>query len=118
MNILYFVLATIGLTSLLVESQILYPVRWLYGWIMSYTPKMIQDWLGGLFNCHQCCGFWAGLGCGSFLLGGGVGMALIFGFIGSFLGSLSAILFELMIYKRDYIMSITPVQMPPEDMNG
>tara|TARA_R110000824_G_scaffold59018_6_gene159006 strand:+ start:82 stop:390 length:309 start_codon:yes stop_codon:yes gene_type:complete len=49
MGLLYFVLSAYGLTQIIVYGSILDPVR----------PA--QGWLGKLFNCSMCVGFWVGV---------------------------------------------------------
>ena len=49
MGLLYFVLACFGMTQIVVYGKIFENVR----------PA--QGWLGDLFRCSMCVGFWVGL---------------------------------------------------------
>lgn len=48
-----FILAVIGMTLIITESEIMEPV---HEWI-----KPRSKWLGRLMACDQCAGFWCGL---------------------------------------------------------
>ena len=50
-----FVLAVIGLTHILVDSEIMDPVD---EWAKNRVPTKVHH---GLFECHQCSGFWCGV---------------------------------------------------------
>jgi hypothetical protein len=113
-ELIIFILATIGLGHILVEGTILLPFKnkldkwsevykistkiwrdnfsifrisaksslgWLFGWFCS---KLLE-----LLSCYQCTGFWAGL-IVSLLMG--LSDCLIYGFAGSFLCPLGAIM--------------------------
>ena len=49
MELLYFILACLGITQVIVYGKIFNKVR----------PT--QGWLGQLFSCTMCIGFWSGL---------------------------------------------------------
>ena len=49
MNLLYFVLVSFGLTQILVHGKIFQNIR----------PT--SGWLGMLFHCSMCMGFWVGV---------------------------------------------------------
>lgn len=59
---LMFILATIGLTNILVHGKILD--------LIKIEGKSIRQWMHNtpwseeLFSCYECTGFWAGLVCG------------------------------------------------------
>ncbi len=50
-----FILAVIGMTHIMVDSEIMEPVE---DWSKSRLPEMVHH---ALFNCYQCSGFWCGL---------------------------------------------------------
>ena len=56
MDLLYFILATYGLTQILIYGTIFNKVRPAKGWLSGF---------GKLFHCPMCMGFWVGV----FLLG-------------------------------------------------
>ena len=49
MELIYFILASFGMTQIIV-----------YGKIFEKT-RPTQGWLGELFRCSMCVGFWVGL---------------------------------------------------------
>jgi hypothetical protein len=51
-DLLYFILASWGMTQILVYGSIFEDAR---DWIVEKS-----DWLGTLINCPMCTGFWAG----------------------------------------------------------
>ncbi len=114
LNFVLFVLATIGLSSILVESVIFEPFRqWLktpnvdvIQFIKSKLLKIIQ-WLKApnvgviqfiksklskIFSCFQCMGFWTGLFCGLILVSFNPFVILCCGFAGSFLSPFASTL--------------------------
>ena len=48
-----FILGVIGLTHIIVDSEISEPAR---QWAEVNWP-----WLGRMMDCYQCCGWWCGL---------------------------------------------------------
>ena len=52
MDLLYFILASWGMTQILVYGSIFKDAR---DWIVEKS-----DWFGTLVNCPMCTGFWAG----------------------------------------------------------
>jgi len=75
---LLFIFAVIGLTHILVDSEIMGPVE---KWLKPYLPDAVHR---GLFECYQCAGFWCGIVLG-WLCGYHV---LVAGCAGSFLAEL------------------------------
>jgi len=62
-ELLWFALATIGLTNIMVHGKIL-DVIGLRPWLREHMrPDYFQ-----VFECYECSGFWAGLICGLFFL--------------------------------------------------
>ena len=81
MTFLFFVLATIGLTNILVHGLILDLIK-IYGksirqWMQNW------EWSKELFSCYECTGFWSGLVCGTLLLSDQWWIVLASGFAGS-----------------------------------
>lgn len=61
-SVVLFVLGSIGLTHVIVDSAIFAPVRsWLEKWLPSSVYKV--------FECYQCCGVWVGWFLGALLFG-------------------------------------------------
>jgi len=53
--ILLFLLAVVGMTHILVDSEIIEPVD---GWAKTWMPARVHH---ALFECYQCSGFWCGV---------------------------------------------------------
>lgn len=76
-DLLLFVLATIGMTKIIVDGKIAQPFR---EWVRKEnptfkTPKLIakltkieEIHLMDITTCVQCCGFWSGIFCGLMIL--------------------------------------------------
>lgn len=77
-NFLLFCMATIGLTCIILESNIFAPIRNILSHIL---PTKVYE----VFECHQCMGTWAGFLIGYFLISHSFIVVLICGFAGSFL---------------------------------
>lgn len=60
MMFLAFILASVGLTMIVVDGAIF--AKW-RGWIVQKGP----DWLKKLVSCYQCAGWWLSLLVGSFM---------------------------------------------------
>lgn len=56
LTVILYVLSTIGLTLLMVDSTILEPMR---NYLKSKLPASVYK----VFECYQCMGFWAGIAC-------------------------------------------------------
>ena len=76
---LLFCIATVGMTSIIVQGVIFLPFRQLIGdWAErvhvrreqagSVPHRSLVEWFNELINCAQCTGFWCGLFCGLFLI--------------------------------------------------
>jgi hypothetical protein len=50
-----FFLAVIGMTHILIDSEIMEPVD---TWARQHLPPKLYH---GLFECYQCAGFWCGV---------------------------------------------------------
>ena len=53
--ILLFFVAAIGMTHIVVNSEIMEPVD---AWAKAHLPAKLHH---GLFECYQCSGFWCGI---------------------------------------------------------
>ena len=60
-NLILFLLASAGLTTILIDSSIVDPLR-------TRLEKVLPTKLYSMFQCYQCMGFWTGVVCGSSLL--------------------------------------------------
>jgi hypothetical protein len=80
MNFILFCMATIGLTDIVLESNLFLPVR---NSLKSFLTSNIYE----VFQCHQCMGTWVGFLIGYLLLPHNFATVLACGFAGSFLAS-------------------------------
>ena len=87
-----FVLSTIGLTGLVVDSKIFSPVR---TFLKSKLPASIYQ----VFECYQCSGTWFGFFCGYWFLSSNVVTILLCGAAGSFLAGFYFIISEYLLSK-------------------
>lgn len=79
-----YVFATIGLTSILVDSKILEGRR---NWIKDQSQM-----LGYMVGCYMCMGFWSGLLVGGLLFNPDFGTLFCLACAGSWLSMTSAII--------------------------
>jgi hypothetical protein len=85
-----FFFATIGLTNILISSEIMEPVD---AWAKRWLPKSIYH---AIFECYQCCGFWSGVFMGILLFGFDPFALLMTGCAGSYLADTSETLLGAM----------------------
>jgi len=83
-EILFFIFGVIGLTHIVVDSQLMAPVR---DWLKKILPPKIFT----IFQCYQCSGFWCGLICGWFILTHSIPLVILAGCAGSFLAQMGAL---------------------------
>ena len=89
MNFFLFVLSTIGLTNIFVDSSLFDSLRDLFRNKASEGKRFFK-FLNSIFSCHQCMGFWCGLFCGLILISYNPLVVLTCGFASSFLSVLAA----------------------------
>jgi formate/nitrite transporter FocA (FNT family) len=77
-----FIFAVIGLTHILVDSEIMEPVE---KWSKAWLPPRVHH---GIFECHQCSGFWCGIVLGLLIVSYSVPVLFACGCAGSFLAQL------------------------------
>lgn len=99
--LIFFVMATLGLTNVIVESTIGEPLR-------EWWKKNTNEFVGEAIECHQCTGWWAGLFM-SFLLFfhfsfSFVPVALACAFAGSFLGYFEKVVRNYLVEHTVYTM--------------
>jgi hypothetical protein len=119
-----FCIATVGMTSIIVQGVIFLPIRRYVGNLAERNrlrrEQAAQDanrsprrafieWLSDLLNCAQCAGFWCGIFCGLILLssdsfaGTGVNRLLMWfccGLGGSFLSAFGCNMLDLVFYHK------------------
>jgi hypothetical protein len=57
---LLFLLASVGLTQIIIDSKIMQGFR-------DLMKKVLSEYWYTLFECYMCCGFWTGIFCGTML---------------------------------------------------
>ncbi len=89
-----FILAVIGMTQIVVNSEIMEPVDC---WAANHLPAKVHH---GLFECYQCSGFWCGVVLGLALVGVNPFIVFACGCAGSFLADFSESCFKYMEQKN------------------
>lgn len=80
-TLVFFALATIGLTNIVVHGVIFD--------LIKIAGKSVREWVQSanwskqLFECYECTGFWAGLICGWLIVSNQWWLVLTCGFAGS-----------------------------------
>ena len=115
-----FCIATVGMTSIIVQGVIFLPFRQFFGnWAEKIHLRREQtgkparwslvEWFSELINCAQCTGFWCGLFCGLLLYPQGIAEVNLpkllltwfcCGLGGSFLASLGCNLIDWVFYHK------------------
>jgi hypothetical protein len=89
MNLILFILSVIGLTHIVVDSEIMEPVqKW-------FTPRV--PCIARIMDCHQCAGCWCGLVLGPVVSWNPL-LWVVCGFAGSFLAQLGYWMLEALEY--------------------
>jgi len=119
-HLLFFCLASVGLTAILVDGSIFLPLR---RHVAEEADKIrrrrekkslppsftLFETAHEILRCYQCCGFWSGLFCSHYLLtsepfGNGLLNSFFVVLFGGFAGSLLATLYLKVI---EYVFSYT-----------
>jgi len=80
MNLVLFIIGVVGMTHIIVDSEISAPV---YEWIRPRLPVVAHA-----MDCYQCAGFWCGIALGLALLSYRPSLVLAAGCAGSFLSQI------------------------------
>jgi hypothetical protein len=92
-SLILFVLATIGLTSIMVSGTIMSPVR---TFLKNKLPARVYE----VFDCYQCMGTWCGFVCGILTLSDyWLGLVLLYGFAGSFVANVGCTIFDMILMR-------------------
>jgi len=122
---LLFCIATVGMTSIIVQGVVFQPFRQSVGdWAEknrvhrerkaqeqggvspSVSHRSLVEWFNELINCAQCTGFWCGLFCGLILCPHGIASAKFLlvwfccGVGGSFLAALGCNVIDWVFYHK------------------
>lgn len=99
-TLIMFLLASIGLTNIIVHGSILDHIK-----IRDKSARQWMhhcEWSQALFSCYECTGFWAGLLCGFFLFWGNWWFIIPAGFVGSVAAQTYTDLMYLLRSKIDF----------------
>ena len=80
-----FILATLGMAFIIVESSLFEPIR-------KYVDANMPAKFGKLVNCLQCSGFWCGVAMGWLLMTDDVYKLFAYGCAGSFVSMFGGII--------------------------
>ena len=80
MNLILFILGVVGMTHIIVDSEISEPV---HAWVGPRLPLVAR-----VMECYQCAGFWCGIALGLALLSYRPCIVFAAGCAGSFLAQL------------------------------
>lgn len=87
LNLILFVLATIGLTTIVLESSLFLPVR-------TFLEKILPAKVYEVFKCNQCMGTWCGFFCGWALISHSPIIIICCGFAGSYVAVLGSVIVD------------------------
>jgi hypothetical protein len=79
-NLILFILGVVGMTHIIVDSEISEPI---HAWIEPRLPAVARA-----MDCYQCAGFWCGITLGLMLLSYSPLVVFTAGCTGSFLAQL------------------------------
>jgi len=100
MTILLFMLATIGLTNILVHGRIFDLIKVFKFSVREWMHKW--NWSKQIFECYECTGFWSGLICGYLIVSDSCGLILTCGFAGSVISQTFTDLIYLIRSKTEF----------------
>jgi len=84
-QLFFFALATIGMTHIIVDSNIFAPFR-------DFAKNRLPGFVSKIIECYQCCGTWVGFFCAFWLLSWHPAVVFLGGCAGSFLAYSAAVL--------------------------
>lgn len=94
-TLLLFIIGTIGLTHIVVDSVIMMPFR---DWLGSKEHWFLKK-VSEAVRCYQCAGTWCGFFCAILAFGWQPGLILLGGFGSSFISLLAAHVINLIESK-------------------
>jgi hypothetical protein len=99
-TLMFFALATIGLTNILVHGRIFDLIK-IFGRSVREWMQY-KEWSKQLFECYECTGFWAGLICGYLIISSSWWLILASGFAGSVISQTFTDLIYLLRSKTEF----------------
>ncbi len=95
LTILWFILATIGMTNIMVHGKFLDII-----YVRPILKKILPSTLYAVFECYECMGFWCGIVCGIALVSYDPLVFILCGFAGSVVAQTYT---EVMMWLRSNI---------------
>jgi hypothetical protein len=92
-NLVFFILATIGMTHIIVDGSIM---EWFRNFVKKLSQKIKFPKLGGVVDCYLCAGTWCGFFVGWVVLTQKPFEVFVCGCAGGFLANLGAVLLNLL----------------------
>lgn len=102
MNLILFVLSTIGMTHVIVDGSIM---QWFRDLVKDLTVRLNVPSFGGVVDCYLCCGTWCGFLMGAIWITHNPFQIFACGCAGGFLANCGAVLLN-------WIESATIVNLP------
>jgi hypothetical protein len=104
-SFLFFVLATVGMSHIIVDGSIL---QWFRDGVKKIAVKLNMPKIGGVVDCYLCCGTWCGFFMGWVWISNNPFEIFACGCAGGFLSNFAAVFLN-------WIESATIVNLPTED---
>lgn len=101
MTLILFILATVGLTNILVHGTIFEKTLPIRPWL----KKKLHPNVFVLFECYECMGTWAGFVCGAMIVSTWWPIILACGFAGGLLANWNNLLFEYISSKIEFVIN-------------
>lgn len=98
----FFALAVVGMTHIIVDSNLFAPIR---DWIKGRSEAKFFGFLSRIIECYQCCGTWVGFFAAFWLLSWHPVVVLLGGCAASFLAYSAAV---LLTYFESHSVVIPP----------
>lgn len=94
-----FVLATAGLTNIIVHGKIMDVIG-----VRQLLKSSLPPHVFSVFECYECTGFWAGMLCGASLISSQPWICIPCGFAGSFICKFVTDINYLILSKTDFVV--------------
>lgn len=108
-----FVIATIGMTHIIIDGSILQGFR---EWVKSFTERIGWLGLGGIVDCYLCCGTWCGFLMGLIWISYNPFKVFACGVAGGFLANFAAVVLNYLEAQTIvHLDQQTPSESPKKD---
>lgn len=109
LDILMFLLSTIGMCHIIVDSSIMARFREIFKWL---TFKLRIGYFGTLVDCYLCCGTWCGFFMGYVWITHDLSLrTFACGCAGGFVSNFAVVI-------ANYVESATLINLPENESNG